>query len=85
MIVLLIVLITGVFAAFRSTIRSLVKGVWETAKYLISLVTKFPEELGVTDYFKILILYLGIAVICTTLGIVLIKRTNIIFSVLAVL
>lgn len=73
-IVLLLVLFVGGFAAFGATIKSFAIGIWEVVKWLVALAIRFPEDLGITDFFKTWILFLAIAVICSALGIVLTKR-----------
>ncbi len=75
-IVLLLVLLVGGFAAFDATIKSVTVAIWEVVKGVVALAVRFPNELGITDYIKTWVLFLVIAFTCSALGIVLTKRFN---------
>lgn len=73
-IVLVLVLSVGGFAAFGARIKSFAVAIWEVVKWLVTLAIRFPEDLGITDFIKTWVLFLAVAIICFALGIVLTKQ-----------
>ena len=76
LILFIILLITGGFTAFWSTIKSIGTGIWEICKWLISLAIIFPSELGIADRVNTWIVYLIITVLAAGLGISLTIKTK---------
>ena len=74
LIVLFIILVTRGFGTFAETTATVLSGMWQIIKMLVSVAIQFPNELGITDWISARLFFLALTVLLGTIGITLTKK-----------